>query len=146
MKRVITTNDAEGRSRVLLQEQVDGNALVWETRPGEPLGAEPRPGAHDLDFPKGQILARYIEIPADAVLEQYLQAGIPGVDEHGFHRTGTLDFVVLLEGQLTLLLDAEEVQLQPGDVVVQRDTNHAWRAGSAPARCLAIISQPDADA
>ena len=42
------------------------------------------------------------------------------------HRTKTLDYVVVIEGELTLLLEDSEVTLKPGSVVVQRGTNHAW--------------------
>ncbi len=42
------------------------------------------------------------------------------------HRTRTLDYVVVIEGQLVLILDDSEVTLKPGDVVVQRGTGHAW--------------------
>jgi uncharacterized cupin superfamily protein len=42
------------------------------------------------------------------------------------HRTRTLDYVVMIEGELVLILDDSEVVLHPGDVVVQRGTNHAW--------------------
>lgn len=42
------------------------------------------------------------------------------------HRTRTLDYVVMMEGELVLLLDDGEVTLTPGDVVVQRGTDHAW--------------------
>jgi uncharacterized cupin superfamily protein len=42
------------------------------------------------------------------------------------HRTQTLDYVVVIEGELVLLLDDSEVTLKQGDVVVQRGTNHAW--------------------
>jgi mannose-6-phosphate isomerase-like protein (cupin superfamily) len=42
------------------------------------------------------------------------------------HRTQTLDYVVVIEGELVLLLDDSEVTLRPGDVVVQRGTDHAW--------------------
>jgi len=42
------------------------------------------------------------------------------------HRTKTLDYVVVIEGELVLLLDDSEVVLKAGDVVVQRGTNHAW--------------------
>ena len=38
----------------------------------------------------------------------------------------TIDYAVLLEGELTLLLDDEDVVLKAGDVVIQRGTNHAW--------------------
>lgn len=143
MKRVVTTNDAQGCSCVLIEEVVGWHGAIWETRPGEPLGAEPATGSDALDFPRGGIHARYIELPKDELLADYLQQGIPGHDAEGFHRTGTLDFVVLLEGRLRLLLDYGEVVLEPGDVVVQRDTNHAWRAGDAAARCFVVISRPE---
>jgi mannose-6-phosphate isomerase-like protein (cupin superfamily) len=42
------------------------------------------------------------------------------------HRTQTLDYVVVIEGELVLILDDSEVVLKPGDVVVQRGTDHAW--------------------
>ena len=42
------------------------------------------------------------------------------------HRTQTLDYVVMIEGELVLILDDSEVVLKPGDVVVQRGTDHAW--------------------
>jgi hypothetical protein len=42
------------------------------------------------------------------------------------HRTRTLDYVVLIEGELVLTLYDSEVILKPGDVVVQRGTDHAW--------------------
>ena len=140
MKRIITTNDESGRSRVMIHEDVDAHALVWETLPDNPLGRDPVPAAHDLDFPRGGLQARYVELPADELLEKYLRQGVPGHDEHGFHRTGTVDFVLLLEGRLKLILDEEEVEVLPGDVVVQRDTNHAWRAGDAPARFFTVTS------
>ena len=42
------------------------------------------------------------------------------------HRTQTLDYVLVIEGELVLLLEDSEVTLKQGDVVVQRGTNHAW--------------------
>src|SRR5277367_4942173 len=42
------------------------------------------------------------------------------------HRTRTLDYVVVIEGELVLILDDSEVILKPGNVVVQRGTYHAW--------------------
>jgi mannose-6-phosphate isomerase-like protein (cupin superfamily) len=48
------------------------------------------------------------------------------------HRTRTLDYVIVIEGELVLILDDSEVTLRAGDVVVQRGTDHAWenRAGA----------------
>ena len=44
-----------------------------------------------------------------------------------WHITETVDINVLLGGELILMLDKEETTLHPGDVVIQRNTNHAWR-------------------
>ena len=41
-------------------------------------------------------------------------------------KTRSLDFGLVLEGEITLALDTEEVALKAGDTVVQRGTNHAW--------------------
>ena len=56
------------------------------------------------------------------------------------HRTETVDYAVVLEGEITLLLDEGEVMLKAGDVVIQRGTNHAWRNHtSKPTRMLYVL-------
>jgi naringenin degradation protein FdeH len=56
------------------------------------------------------------------------------------HRTETLDFGILIDGELTLVLDDSEVQLKPGDIVVQRGTNHAWsNRGDKPCRIAFVL-------
>ena len=45
----------------------------------------------------------------------------------GWHRTMTLDYNILLGGELVLMVDEGETTLHPGDVVIQRNTLHAWR-------------------
>jgi mannose-6-phosphate isomerase-like protein (cupin superfamily) len=47
------------------------------------------------------------------------------------HRTETIDYAVVLEGEMTLVMDDREILLKTGDVVVQRGTNHAWSNRSA---------------
>ena len=56
------------------------------------------------------------------------------------HRTETVDYAVVLEGEITMLLDEEEVHLRAGDVVIQRGTNHAWsnRSGK-PVKMLYVL-------
>ena len=56
------------------------------------------------------------------------------------HRTETIDYAVILEGELTLLLDDQDVDLKAGDVVIQRGTNHSWRNRSdKPCRILFVL-------
>jgi uncharacterized cupin superfamily protein len=63
------------------------------------------------------------------------------------HRTETLDYAVVLEGEITMLLDDSEVHLKAGDVVIQRGTNHAWsnRSGK-PVRMLYVLIDGTFDA
>jgi quercetin dioxygenase-like cupin family protein len=61
------------------------------------------------------------------------------------HVTPTTDYIMLLSGEVSLLLDAgEPIPLQPFDVVVQRNTNHAWiNTGSEAAVLMAVmVGQP----
>jgi len=55
------------------------------------------------------------------------------------HETGTIDYVIVLEGEVTLLLDEDEVDLKPFDVVIQRGTNHAWISKNGRSALLAAI-------
>ncbi|SDH86152.1 cupin domain-containing protein [Paraburkholderia phenazinium] len=56
------------------------------------------------------------------------------------HRTETIDYVVVLSGELTLLLDDSEVVLHAGDVLVQCGTNHTWENRSqAPATVMFVL-------
>ena len=56
------------------------------------------------------------------------------------HKTETIDYIILLRGDVSLLLDEEEVRLEPFDTVVQRGTNHAWvNHGDEPALLIAVL-------
>ena len=55
------------------------------------------------------------------------------------HETPTLDIVCLLQGDVSLILEAGETRLKPGQVVIQRGTNHAWQAHGGPALLLAVL-------
>jgi uncharacterized cupin superfamily protein len=59
-------------------------------------------------------------------------------------KTRTLDFCIVLEGEIVLVLDTQEVRLKTGDVVVQRSTNHAWSNRSSNPTVLAIASHDGA--
>ena len=56
------------------------------------------------------------------------------------HRTETVDYAVVLDGEITLLLDEGDVHLKAGDVVIQRGTNHAWsNRSSKPVKMLYVL-------
>jgi hypothetical protein len=56
------------------------------------------------------------------------------------HRTRSVDYAVVLSGEIEMMLDATSVHLKPGDVVVQQATNHAWvNRGTQPCRILFVL-------
>ncbi len=60
------------------------------------------------------------------------------------HQTETIDYVIVLSGNVTLLLDEDERDLGPFDVVVQRGTNHAWiNRGKEPTLLCAVLIDAD---
>lgn len=91
-------------------------------------------------FPKlhnNGTLFRYVHIPPDHEAGVDHQAGQP----HPFmHKTQTLDYVVILSGELYLIMEEGEALLKPGDIVIQCGTNHAWsNRSNAPCVQLAIL-------
>src|SRR6185503_14497844 len=150
IRRVVTGHGADGRSTVLVEGQAPnvkqrraGNAstLLWVTDecPADVSGSADK-AAREIGVPpprRGSTF-RIAEFPAhtgdvrdnEAVLRDF---GIGADVARGhpprhpaIHRTRTLDYVVVLEGEIDLLLDDGEVRLAAGDVVIQRGTNHAW--------------------
>jgi mannose-6-phosphate isomerase-like protein (cupin superfamily) len=92
---------------------------------------------------------RQLATKTKAELEQISrEIGIPGAPNPGeriWHRTDTLDYVVILSGNVTLHLDTGDVHLGPQDVVVQRGTHHAWSNHGetvAVAVCIMVGAKP----
>ena len=80
---------------------------------------------------------RYVQIPPDSVLGIVAKEGQP---HPLMHQTDTLDYIVILSGEIYLIVDEGETLLQAGDIVVQRGTNHAWSNRSdLPCIQLAIL-------
>jgi mannose-6-phosphate isomerase-like protein (cupin superfamily) len=141
--RRIVTEERGGRSRVA----VDGEAPhtwcdeIWVTSTGDPSGMDPADRLLGLDVEPGGTRFRMVDLPPDAVMRAHLVGGgVEGVDPEGFHRTPTVDYVYVLDGPVELVLDDGSVVVEPGDCVVQRGTNHAWRNhGDKPIRLLTVM-------
>ena len=133
---------------------------VWETRATPASldnGPDPTAGALRLPPPKRGTRIRFVDVPPDTA--DYLAHGATRMKDafeqvgdvnastvradspHPLmHRTESIDYGVVIEGEMTLVLDDSEVQLKPGSVVIQRGTNHAWanRSGQ-PCRMLFVL-------
>ena len=127
MRRVVTGNDAEGQSYIVADDRVTIGPVfpnIFKTTGDDPFGPGPEPEPRTL-YPTD--MAR-IEPEVGGANFQFVAlppttADAPPV----WHRTETVDIDVLLGGELILMLDKEETTLHPGDVVIQRNTNHAWK-------------------
>jgi mannose-6-phosphate isomerase-like protein (cupin superfamily) len=144
-RRIVTGTDADGRSYFVSDGAAPGAAgfgELWQSNGAEPLAPIPSDGAPPvrLEPPPGGSSWRVFDLPPDEVVAAYLASqNVPEVEASGFHRTDTLDYVMVLDGEVTLELDRGEVALRPGDCVVQRATRHAWRNRSGRPVRLAVV-------
>jgi mannose-6-phosphate isomerase-like protein (cupin superfamily) len=164
-RRVVTGHDARGRSVVLMDgesphgfflEKAGGLQLteLWETRssPADNSGAKDA-ADHErrIEPVNGGSVFRIIEYPPDRVRlatidpESFYpamgaQAADPAHRRHpGMHRTHTLDYCVVLSGEIYAMLDDGEVLLRAGDCLVQRGTRHAWSNRSEEPCVIAFV-------
>ena len=171
MRRIITGHNAEGKSVITidgpparsLSENEGGLYELWNTDGNEINTLDDIDRADSevlLSPPVGGTKFRYFQInptpegvPAD-LIEAATAAAFEkmGAAHHridttrhpAMHKTKTIDYIILLRGDVTLLLDEEEVDLKPFDVVVQRGTNHAWvNNGSETALFIAVLIDSD---
>jgi mannose-6-phosphate isomerase-like protein (cupin superfamily) len=145
MRRIVT-GEVGGKSRII----EDGPASVtpfwddlWTADPDQPLGYEPKVDTFSLEPPSGGTGWRVYAVPPDAEMHKILEENEEDnevSDAKGYHKTNTLDYVYVLDGDITLELEEGAVKLEPGDCVVQRGTNHAWRNHHEhPVRLLTVM-------
>ena len=164
-RRVVTGHDAAGRS-VIVMDGVAPNSRrlvaagglqlteMWETTASpasnegnddpstKPRGIEP--------MPSGSVF-RVIEYPPDSVRlatiapeNYYKDMGATrdssGSGRHaGMHRTNTVDYVIVLRGEIYALMDEGETLLKAGDILIQRGTNHAWSNRTSETCLVAFV-------
>lgn len=134
MVRRIVTGERDGKGALMSDApapafDMGGGAQVFEVWVAPHAdGAYPAGGQWELNPPSRGAVFRIAEFPPAA-----------GGEEPFMHRTPTIDFGVVLEGELTLVLDEAETVLKPGDTFVQRQANHGW-VNRGQARCrMAVV-------
>ncbi len=159
MRRIVTGHDTAGKSIVVIDGPPTSTAAYWlaDSTPADNAAAgDAAQRVRGLEPPRGGTIFRYAVIPPEdpkvtreererTMARMFEQMGAahcrPDTSRHpGMHKTRTVDYVILLSGEVTLLLDKGEVDLKPFDVVVQRGTNHAWvNKGKEPALIAAVL-------
>jgi mannose-6-phosphate isomerase-like protein (cupin superfamily) len=130
VRRVVTGHDDQGRARVLIDETVKN---VASQRPGALYSviwsSEGFPVNNDGDAdPSGKKIGTTI---SDGTVFRIVSFG-PGVAPRN-HRTDSIDYAVVMSGEIDMELDVGKVHLKAGDVLVQRGTIHNWvNTGSEP--------------
>lgn len=171
IRRIVTSLDSAGKSvfasdavapRATEFQHVPGfvTSLLWETVPNVSVRAvegDPAVDASSWAPSPGGTNLMFITFPPDAVMMspdfdpaaaggEYMQV-LPGLaekfemDHPGMHTTDSVDYGVLIEGELHLELDdGATKKLAPRDVVIQNGTRHAWRNKSdKPATMLFVL-------
>jgi len=166
VRRVVTGHDADGKSMFLMDglapnvkemASMPGLALtdLWETK-AAPARNE---GAADdaerpvrLEPPRNGTILRIVEFPPDSDWRSRADAreafGSIGAghardrqsSDPMMHKTATVDYIIVLRGEIHAIMDAGETLLKAGDILVQRGTNHSWSVcGNEPCIIAAVL-------
>jgi quercetin dioxygenase-like cupin family protein len=139
VRRVVTVNDAKGKAVVASDQVIEsqpgrrGGSVhvcnLWTTG-GAPAALN---GADPLEKPIPMLPVK------DGYTFRFMEIG-PGTEPH-MHRTETLDYIIVFEGELDMFLDdGAKVHMKEGDIMIQRGTMHGWaNPGSKPCRFATVI-------
>ncbi len=166
VRRVVTSVDASGKAVVLFDGDNPNkrvregrgtvSRLLWVTTetPADIAGPADR-GAHydGVAPPRNGSVFRIVDIPpvtpeiealpvdyhhsmhGDATPRRHLPPRHPLM-----HATRSIDYAIILSGEIDMLLDDEEIHFKAGDVLVQQGTNHAWvNRGAQPCRIAFVL-------
>ncbi len=166
IRRVITGHDETGKSIFIIDgdatavkemESMPGLALtdIWQTD-GAPADNTGNADATDrpvvLEPSANGTIFRVVEFPPDSAWRDNADAK-DAFDSIGaghatddastdpmMHKTATVDYLIVLKGEIWAILDDSEVCLKQGDVMVQRGTNHSWSVRTdEPCLLVAIL-------
>ena len=123
IRRVVTGHDEQGRAKVLIDEKVKNvisnrpgatSSVIWssDSLPVDNDGSEDPSGKSIGTTLKNGSVFRVVRFD-------------PGVSPRN-HRTDSIDYAVVISGEIDMVLDVETVKLKQGDVLVQRGTVHNW--------------------
>ena len=168
IRRVVTGHNAQGRSCFIsddaaphvFQRNIGSTQVteIWKTfaTPADnSADGEPTAPPYRLTPPEGGSVFRIISYPPDKIRLASLEKERAGdADEArgraaaldrgnprhpGFHKTNSVDYAIVLSGEIYALMDEGETLLKQGDVLIQRGSNHAWSNRTDEPAVLAFI-------
>ncbi len=152
VRRVVIGHDLQGKAVALFdgpavpkQRSPGGNAVttLWVTgefpvdlsgatdRAGTQVGVPPPANGtvfRIVDFPPASATGTTSHVDHHKVLTAMgIDPATQGYARHSnTHRTKSIDYAIVLEGEIDMLMDDSEIHMKPGDVLIQQGTNHAW--------------------
>jgi quercetin dioxygenase-like cupin family protein len=141
IRRVITGHDANNVAKVLIDGPAEnvrhspaGNSstLMWCT--------DENPADIAIGSDIEDMGARKLGTPPPANGTRFTVIDFPPGNTGAMHRTETVDYIVVIAGEIDMDMDDSSVTLRAGDIMVQRGTNHAWvNRSSAPAQVAFVL-------
>lgn len=146
VRRIVTGENEAGRSMIVSDGPAQNITLpahspmvgqvLWATGEGAAPGDDPAPAGHVFGFhSEGGTILRIVDFPPDESCDP--SKVLTFLDENDvrdreeprhfwFHKTQSLDYAVVLEGEIYAMMDEGETLMRQGDVLIQRATNHSW--------------------
>jgi len=165
IRRVVTGHDRDGKS-IFIRDGLAPNVLAMASMPGVALtdlwrtSSSPASNSGNKDAAAGRIrleppasgtILRIVEFPPDSkwrnsadAKKAFASIGAGGAPDHAsgdamMHATATVDYIIVLEGEIWAIMDKGEKLLKRGDVLVQRGTNHSWSVRTKKPCIIAAI-------
>jgi quercetin dioxygenase-like cupin family protein len=141
IRRIVTGHDANNVAKVVMD---GGPAYVRSTGPGHAASQIWSTDTMPADIAVGSEIedmgARKLGTAPPPNGTRFTVNDIPPGHKARMHRTETIDYAIVLAGEIDMDLDDSTTKLKAGDVVIQRGTNHAWvNRSAAPARIAFIL-------
>ena len=166
IRRIVTGHDAQGRACIV--EDATATAIrtvperpgyravnVWRTTQAPAaINAQDTISSHEGILPpkNGGTILRIIDFPPEpadpAERDRRIRATFGGIFQDathdgrkhpGMHKTDTVDYAIVLEGEIWSVMDEGETLMRAGDVLIQRGTNHAWANRSQKTARIAFV-------
>jgi hypothetical protein len=167
IRRVVTGDDAKGNSRIV--EDAPATSVrnvparpgyravnMWRTEqtPAKITALDTTSNHQGILPPRNGTILRIVDFPPEpqdeGELKRQLDSTFGGIykdalHDHrpgkhpGMHRTETVDYAIVLEGEIWAVMDEGETLLRTGDVLIQRGTNHAWANRSNATARIAFV-------
>jgi naringenin degradation protein FdeH len=127
IRRVVTGHDADKIAKVLIDAPATNakypqaglvSTMMWCTD-GAPASAPIGENIEDMG-------ARILGTAPPAKGTRFAVIDFPPGNHPHMHRTETIDYVIVMEGEIEMDMDDSTVKLRAGDILIQRGTNHAW--------------------